>query len=946
MSGANASDSDSGPSKTTRYPHSIANTTASPRSRIHFPAEARMTSRTLRPTDAMSSLTAPTPSPLGRQAPHTVDYIGKGSRRRVVSVDGGNAFLNSTRAKRVHSFTSSKLSGMSVEKQDSTSGEWGLNAFSDEYDLSHEDPRVLQDIDRALKLKARREARLKAGHPPLGSTTKRIDPTSLPSNSTAPLYPIAASPPTTFGKNANNSDIDFSPATGASTTVQLSAHPVPTSLDDGRTLDWSGHSSEEDKDKRWSLTTSSKRKGKEKETLIDSSEIQKQESLHTVKLSQLRAIASPHTLRKVNITAEQLGRRYNLIYGQQLEDPESFSLLKVAKWYAEQNNLVKVSLENVEPFTWLKHFEKGNSRPQDRIPWHLSALVMEEFLNTTLPKPELKISEIQPAQESSPDLSLSPNLSVNLPGPSRTSSRFSLGPSLSRHISADGRISFEPLLEPVRTSLESRRSAESVISSLISASSAQHRAVAALPSPASSRLHLHDGLRKRLAHDSDDAYSARNSVMMDHSDDNGERSGMPPEAKRLSGIQPDTAISSRRATDHTGQPDDIPSVTILDMGPDEVPVSPSRLNGRQALHISIPSEDHDLEREIARRREAEEAQMENEYHLKTQLVDHIYSQNISVRGLLNRLAIGIKEYEKGQSSLMTTAGLTYERFSRDVMEAFSHDPAAILGHTKRSYGYRAVEDIHYRLQRQREILQEFIHSGNVLDDSTLPKDVFKEPLDALKHSLDALEVDLQAINERAKHVSEVLKTTQGIHASVKADYNETLAHTSVIYPELSRIVDLEESYKDQYQRFWEIGMNMLTLVLDRITPFWRTYGKTIGYDVQDFLIIPLYRNEFTGEAKRYPIKRLPSRSFRHWVLLVLFFYGCCTLLYFQSWTAWKSSLHFRLEHISAPARFIALPFWGFAILVQWISVLVEFSIVLLQIGTVIWWIGWYIGLLH
>jgi len=133
---------------------------------------------------------------------------------------------------------------------------------------------------------------------------------------------------------------------------------------------------------------------------------------------------------------------------------------------------------------------------------------------------------------------------------------------------------------------------------------------------------------------------------------------------------------------------------------------------------------------------------------------------------------------------MTTAGLTYERFSRDVMEAFSHDPAAILGHTKRSYGYRAVEDIHYRLQRQREILQEFIHSGNILDDSTLPKDVFKEPLDALKHSLDALEVDLQAINERAKHVSEVLKTTQGIHASVKADYNETLAHTSVIYPEV------------------------------------------------------------------------------------------------------------------------------------------------------------------
>ncbi|THV07634.1 hypothetical protein K435DRAFT_833489 [Dendrothele bispora CBS 962.96] len=956
MSGANASDSDSVPSKTKRYSHSVANTTASsPRSRIHFPAEPRMPSRILRPADAIPSLDGTTVASLGRQIPHSIDNISKSSRRRVVSVDSRNTYSNPARAKRVTSFTSSKLSNVDPE-----TGEWGLNAFSDEYDLSQEDTKILQDINRAVKLKARRDARLKAGLPsPL--IAKRVDPSSASSHSSTPLYPITASPPATFGPNANSSDIDFSPSTGATPTIaKLPLHPVPTSHDDGHTLDWSNHSWEDEKDKRWSLSTS-KRKGKEKEVSVDPSEILKQEAVHDAKLGQLSITVSQHTLRKADITRNQLGRRYNLIYGQQSSGSKDFNLLKAAKWYGEQGNLVKASLESAEPFTWLKHFEKQNSHVQDRIPWHLSALVMEEFLTATSSSPNsvLRIDESSRAQGSSPDLSPSPSIhNSGIPPSSRTSSRFSLGPSLTKHISAEGRISFEPHLEPVRTSLESRRSVESVFSSLVSASSAQNRAAAnALPSPASSRIHLRDGIRKRLPHDSDDASSTRNSVVIDPSDDNGERiasSDAPVDLlQHPSRSQPGTATSSRKATEHSSPLDDIPSVTIHDVGSSEVLVNPSHAKGRNTLHISIPSEDRiDLELELERRREAEEAELEQEYHRKLQQVivlENAYGQNMAARHMLNRIAIGVREYEKGQSKLMSIAGLSYEGLSRDLMEAFSHDPAIILGHTKRSTGYQAVEDIHFRLQRQREILQEFVRNGGNNNGTTLPKDIFEDPLSRLKQSLEALEGELGVISERAKEVTEVLKSTQSIHASVKAEYNETLAHTSVIYPELSNIVALEENYRDQYQRFWEIGMDMLTLVLDRITPFWRTYGKTIGYDVQDFLIIPLYRNEFTGEAKHYPITRLPSRSFRHWVLLILFFFGCGTLLYFQASTAWFSSLHFgsSVEWVDPPAlRFLAFPIWGFIVFVQWITVLVEFSVVLLQIGTVFWWIGWYIGLLH
>ena len=140
-------------------------------------------------------------------------------------------------------------------------------------------------------------------------------------------------------------------------------------------------------------------------------------------------------------------------------------------------------------------------------------------------------------------------------------------------------------------------------------------------------------------------------------------------------------------------------------------------------------------------------------------------------------------------------------------------------------------------------------------------------------------------------------------------------------------------------------MDALTLLLDSVTPFWRTYGKTIGEDVQDFLIIPLYRHEFTGEAKRYLIESLPTRSLRHWAGLVLFFYGAIAVVILQVRAAIASSMYAGLPWIEYDVfRWIALPFFGFGILVQWIAVIVEFFIVMAQIGVIVWWVGWAIRL--
>lgn len=141
-------------------------------------------------------------------------------------------------------------------------------------------------------------------------------------------------------------------------------------------------------------------------------------------------------------------------------------------------------------------------------------------------------------------------------------------------------------------------------------------------------------------------------------------------------------------------------------------------------------------------------------------------------------------------------------------------------------------------------------------------------------------------------------------------------------------------------------MDALTLLLDTVTPFWRNYGKTIGEDIRDFLIIPLYRNEFTGEAKRYSINTLPKRSLRHWLGLVSFLLASILLTTLQARVAISSTIHSRLKWIPVEGmRYTALPFFWIGILIQWCAVLVECGIVFMGMGIIAWWMGWSVNLL-
>lgn len=100
-------------------------------------------------------------------------------------------------------------------------------------------------------------------------------------------------------------------------------------------------------------------------------------------------------------------------------------------------------------------------------------------------------------------------------------------------------------------------------------------------------------------------------------------------------------------------------------------------------------------------------------------------------------------------------------------------------------GWRAAEDIHDRIRRQRETLQAFLQS-DFLDGGfvTPPHKVFDDPIKGLMQALDKLAAERQSLAHQAEEVTAVLKRVKVVQASVKKTYNDTLGYTSLVYPEV------------------------------------------------------------------------------------------------------------------------------------------------------------------
>lgn len=328
---------------------------------------------------------------------------------------------------------------------------------------------------------------------------------------------------------------------------------------------------------------------------------------------------------------------------------------------------------------------------------------------------------------------------------------------------------------------------------------------------------------------------------------------------------------------------------------------------------------------------------------------------------MHRISNNVREYASLSSNTCKGIG---PHLPRDFVESFSHDPAVVTGSTKQYKDYRAVENIHSRLARQRNLFQTFLQRNHHRGSHYTQTDILDEPISGLMMKLELLQRAKKEIVKKATEVVDELSKVQVVHTEVKGEYYTTLADTSIVYPEvcvtcptcwspnsldfqLSQIVTLEESYKDQYQQIWEFAMSTLTLLLDGITPVWRIYGKAIGEDVRDFLIIPLYRNEFTGEPRRYPLLHMPKRSPQHYFALLMWFALSTAMMILQWRVAVSSLTNYDLREVIRieGLRWTLLPVFWVVIVVEWLSWLLVVMLVGLEVVAVTWWLGWWIRML-
>lgn len=156
--------------------------------------------------------------------------------------------------------------------------------------------------------------------------------------------------------------------------------------------------------------------------------------------------------------------------------------------------------------------------------------------------------------------------------------------------------------------------------------------------------------------------------------------------------------------------------------------------------------------------------------------------NHRIRQILNRISIGVKDYDAIQRKTMSILGQRQQVLPKDLVESFGHDPAAVTGLTRRLKGWRAVEDIHQRLVKQRQIFSAFIafETHRTFDHES----ILDDKVSRLTQNLSVLEERREELTKRTEDVESLLQAVQKYYESAKTDYDKSVALTSNLYPEV------------------------------------------------------------------------------------------------------------------------------------------------------------------
>ena len=160
-------------------------------------------------------------------------------------------------------------------------------------------------------------------------------------------------------------------------------------------------------------------------------------------------------------------------------------------------------------------------------------------------------------------------------------------------------------------------------------------------------------------------------------------------------------------------------------------------------------------------------------------------QNSRIRQQLQRIAAEFRDFAHVQQQLIELLNMPFPTVPPEMFDAITQDPAAMTGQTRRLKGWRAVEEVHCRINRQREMLSSFaVTLTEINNQLPRPRGIFDESLNGLTGSLSRLEHHREDLRNRQSLATEKLAHIRELHVLTKMGYNETLGHTSQIYPEV------------------------------------------------------------------------------------------------------------------------------------------------------------------
>ena len=165
------------------------------------------------------------------------------------------------------------------------------------------------------------------------------------------------------------------------------------------------------------------------------------------------------------------------------------------------------------------------------------------------------------------------------------------------------------------------------------------------------------------------------------------------------------------------------------------------------------------------------------------MLDDMKAQNHRLRQKSQKIASEVREYDLLQARLAQTHGIPHQGLPQELLDAFSHDPSSVTGGTRGQSGWRAVEDIHARILRQREVFRIYLSIAEK-DIVSVPDSLLEKPISSLMDTLGDVGHEMEALAQEESEVASTLAKVKSLHAQVKIEYNNALSHTSVIYPEV------------------------------------------------------------------------------------------------------------------------------------------------------------------